>query len=147
LNTPCLHTRGINILLRILCTYLNFQRGITAPVALGSMIECIFVQPIYQRDLTKKSTRGFSSRCKKLTHHADPHNPQPAKPSIFFHKRGTHFFADQPPGSSYRPRQVESKGASCIPRQPIALRFVGYPTFRVGRAGEAQRQSLGTKTG
>ena len=40
LNTPCLHTHGINILLRICCTYLNFCRGICAmPVALGSMMK------------------------------------------------------------------------------------------------------------
>ena len=63
--------------------------------------------------------------------------PQPTtdKPSIFFQKRGTPFFADRPPGSSYRPRRVESKGAAGISRQPITLRFVGYPTFPVGCAG------------
>ena len=80
----------------------------------------------------------FQVDVKKLTlskHHADPHNPQPAEPSIFFHKRGTPFFADRPPGSSYRPRRVESKGAAGISRQPITLRFVGYPTFPVGCAG------------
>ena len=39
LNTPFLHTRGINMPCRISCKYLNFQRGITAtPVALGSMM-------------------------------------------------------------------------------------------------------------
>jgi hypothetical protein len=48
---------------------------------------------------------------------------------------------DRPPGSSYRPRWVESKGAAGIPRHPITLRFVGYLLFPVGRAGEAQRQS------
>jgi len=36
------------------------------PVALGSMMKCIFVQPIYQRDLTKNSTRDFPSRSKNL---------------------------------------------------------------------------------
>jgi hypothetical protein len=57
--------------------------------------------------------------------------PQPTtgQTSIFFQKRGTPFFADRPPGSSYRPRRVESKGAAGIPRQPITSRFVGYPTF------------------
>jgi hypothetical protein len=47
------------------------------------------LQPIYQRDLTKKSTRDFSIDAKKLTlskHHADPHNPQPAKPTFFSNK-------------------------------------------------------------
>ena len=63
------------------------------------------------------------------------HNPQPANHQFFFQKRGTPFFADRPPGSSYRPRRVESKGAAGISRQPITLRFVGYPTFPVGCAG------------
>jgi hypothetical protein len=61
--------------------------------------------------------------------------------SIFFQKRGTPFFADRPPGSSYRPWRIESKGADGIPRQPITSRFVGYPIFLAGRAGEVQRQS------
>ena len=72
---------------------------------------------------------------KKLTrskHHATTHSRRTV---IFFQKRGTPFFADRPPGSSYRPRQVESKGAAGISRQPITLRFVGYPTFPVGCAG------------
>jgi len=98
----------------------------------------------------------FQIDAKKLTlskHHADPNNPQPAEPepSIFFHKRGTPFFADRPPSSSYRPRRVKSKEAAGIPTQPITLRFVGYPIFPVGSAGEAQRQSrrntVGAKAG
>ena len=96
----------------------------------------------------------FQIDAKKISlskHHADPHNPQPAEPSIFFHKRGTPFFADRPPGSSYWPRRVESKGAACIPRQPITLCFVGYPIFPVDITGEAQRQSrrnaVGAKAG
>jgi len=53
--------------------------------------------------------------------------PQPtAGRTIFFPKRGTPFFTDRPPSSSYRPRRVESKGAAGIPRQPITSRFVGY---------------------
>jgi hypothetical protein len=59
-----------------------------------------------------------------------PHNPQLAKtPLPKLKKRGTPFFADRPPHSSYRPRWVKSKEADGIPRQLIALRFVGYPTF------------------
>jgi len=58
-----------------------------------------------------------------------PQPTEPAEPSLFFQKRGTPFFADRPPGSSYQPRRVESKGAAGNPRQPITLRFVGYPTF------------------
>ncbi len=64
--------------------------------------------------------------------HASPTPPQSHNwPTFdfFFGKRGTPFFADRPPRSSYRPRRVESKGASGIPGQPITLRFVGYPTF------------------
>ena len=102
------------------------------------MMKCIFVQPIYQRDLTKNSTRDFPSRCKKtdtIKTSCRPPQPTTDRTIIFFHKRGTPFFADRPPGSSYRPRRVESKGAAGISRQPITLRFVGYPTFPVGCAG------------
>ena len=151
LNTPFLHTREINMLWRISCTYLNFQRGITAmPVALGSKIKCILCNPFTSMTSQKILPVTFQIDAKKLTwfkHHADPHNPQPTEPSIFFHKRGTLFFADQPPDRM----RVESKGAACIPRHPITLSFVGYPTFLVGRAGEAQRQSrrnaVGAKAG
>ena len=124
------------------------------PVALGSMIKSIFVQPIYQRDLTKKSTRDFASRCKKIDSietSCRPLQPTTGQTINFFHKSGTPFFADRPPGSSYRPRRVESKGAASIPRQPITLRFIGYPMFPVGSADEAQRQShrkaVGAKAG
>jgi hypothetical protein len=80
------------------------------------------------------------------TQNCPPFDPQSsvflAKPSqYFFQKRGTPFFADRPPGLSYRRRWVESKGSDGIPRQPITLRFVGYLLFPVGRAGEAQGQS------
>ncbi len=64
--------------------------------------------------------------------HASPTPPQPHNwPTFnfFFRKRGTPFFPDRPPRSSYQPRRVESKGAAGIPGQPITLRFVGYPTF------------------
>jgi hypothetical protein len=88
---------------------------------------------------------------KKMTrskHHATTHN---RRTIIFFQKAGTPFFADWPPGSSYRLRRVKSKGAASISRQPITLRFVGYPTFPVGRAGESQHQSrrnaVGAKAG
>ena len=92
----------------------------------------------------------FQIDAKKLTlskHHADPHNPQPAEPSIFFCKRGTPFFADRPPSSSYRLRRVESKGAAGIPRQPITLRFVGYPIFLVGSAASIPPQCSWGKSG
>ncbi len=59
------------------------------PVALGSMMKCIFVQPIYQRDLTKKSTRDFSNRCKKIdTIETSCRPPQPTtgRTIIFFNK-------------------------------------------------------------
>jgi hypothetical protein len=54
----------------------------------------------------------------------------------FFPKKRTPLFADRPPGSSFRPRRVESKGAAGIHGQPITLRFVGYNLFLVGCAGE-----------
>ena len=115
------------------------------PVALGSIL--IF---FYATHLTRLAVQKIQldtsqipyDRCKKIdTIKTSCHNPQPANHQFFFQKRGTPFFADRPPGSSYRPRRVESKGAAGIPRQPITLRFVGYPTFPVGSAGEAQRQS------
>ncbi len=59
------------------------------PVAPGSMIKCIFVQPIYQRDLTKNSTRDFSNRCKKIdTIKTSCRPPQPTTglTIIFFNK-------------------------------------------------------------
>jgi hypothetical protein len=59
----------------------------------------------------------------------------------FFKKIGTPFFADQPPGLSYLPWRVESKGAAGISRKPITLRFVGYLLLPIGHAGEAQCQS------
>jgi hypothetical protein len=116
LNTPFLHTRGINMPCRISCTYLNFQRGITAtPVALGSMIKCLFLQPFYQRDLTKNSTRDFPSRCKKIdTIETSCRPPQPTtgKPSFFFHKRGTPFL------------------------------LIDHPAHPIGRGGSNQRELL-----
>ncbi len=132
-----------------------FSEVTATPVALGSMMKCIFVQPFYQSDIPKNSTRDFSNKCKKIdTIKTSCRPPQPTtdRTIIFFHKKeGPFFFADRPPGSSYRPRRVESKGAACIPRQPITLRFVGYHTFLVGRAGEAQHQSrcnaVGAKRG
>jgi hypothetical protein len=132
--------------------YLSFQRGITAtPIALGSMLILFLCNPLTRLAAQKNQLDTSQIDAKKLTrskHHATTHSRRTV---IFFQKRGTPFFADRPPGSSYRPRQVESKGAAGISRQPITLRFVGYPTFPVGRAGEAQRQSrhnaVGAKAG
>jgi hypothetical protein len=64
-----------------------------------------------------------------------PTTSQLAEFRFFFRKRGTSFFADRPPRSSYRPRRVESKGSDGIPRQPITSHFVGYPTFAVRPCG------------
>ncbi len=96
LNTPFLHTRGINILCRISCKYLNFQRGITAtPVALGSMMKCILCNPLFISVTSQKILPvTFQVDVKKLIqskHHADPHNPQPANHHFFPQKRDSFF--------------------------------------------------------
>jgi hypothetical protein len=117
LNTPFLHTRGINMLCRILCTYLNFQRGITAtPVALGSMIKCLFLQPFYQRDLTKNSTRDFSNRCKKInTVETSCRPPQPTTGQTI------NFFSI---------------------KEGLLFSLIDHPAHPIGRGGSNQRELL-----
>jgi hypothetical protein len=134
LNAPVLHTRGINMLCRISCTYLYFELGINAtPVALGSMIKCLFLQPFYQRDLTKKSTRDFPSKCKKINiieTSCRPPQPTTDRTIIFFHKRGTPFFADQPPGSSYRRGGSNQRELLASPDSPSPCALLATLYFR-----------------
>ena len=114
------------------------------PVALGSMMKCIFVQPIYQRDLTKKSTRDFSNRCKKITlskHHADPHNPQPTEPSFFSIKEGLLFSLIDHPAHPIGRGGSNQRELLASPDSPSPCASLATLLLPVGRAGEAQRQS------
>ncbi len=82
------------------------------------------------RETRTRFLQPMRSECLPLARKSTPPQPTAGRTlSFFFQKRGTPFFADRPPRSSYRPRRVESKGAAGIPRQPITSRFVGYPTF------------------
>lgn len=67
------------------------------------------------------------------------------RPPSGVQKKGVNFT----PGSSYWQQQVESKGAAGIPRQPIILRFVGYPAFagRLPVCGDSVNPGGGVKLG
>ena len=131
-----------------------FARYSCTSCCTGRHDKSIFILPELRASPYKNSTFSHpqystGSEQNKMSAAATTHNRRTI--NFFSKKEGLLFFADRPPGSSYRPRRVESKGSAGISRQPITLRFVGYPTFPVGRAGEAQRQSrrntVGAKAG
>jgi hypothetical protein len=79
-------------------------------------MKCIFVQPIYQRDLKKILPVTFQVDVKKLTllkHHANHHNPQPAEHSIFFSTK-----------------------------EGLLFSLIDHPAHPIGRGGSNQRELL-----